>query len=452
MGASLELYYRQLQLLLYYKRVVGWFKRYVTKTRLCGLLTVCLLTMGILGSAKVDAGFSTYEELKGNADAYNNMKIAWAEGIKLGYSEAAVSGMLVNANAESGFSATAIEVGSGAGFGLFQWTNTTGSPRRTNFENWLSSNGYSTSKPEDILKASMDYMDIEFKADPNVFASYSAPSYYINQYPNLIGNFQSLFAKEKVSTLDEFKKMKDPEVAAAYFVLAFERPRYDALAGSWSERMGMAQALYDDMSGTAVDTGKKEEESSKEKTTSSDAFAYSEDLLPNMPKNRDYKETEDSINKLYANVDALSQEEKVGIQKWKAERDYSITERTITYMRRALMIVSIILLVYPAILTFAYSFDLWWLLGGSPLLRLVTFNKRAIDYDRSGGKGLWFSDKQMNKHLKSQGKPILLGIGDVIVWDIIFSILGLLGVSGYLYQQFGNIEELITTALGYFGN
>lgn len=102
------------------------------------------------------------------------------------------------------------EVG-GGGFGLFQWTDTTGSPRRTNLENWLQSKGYSVTSPEG---------QIEFLL-------------YENDWIRNFGEY---------NTLEEFLKSNSTDIPylTECFMRNWERPGVPAL----EERVAFANKAY----------------------------------------------------------------------------------------------------------------------------------------------------------------------------------------------------------------
>lgn len=66
---------------------------------------------------------------------------------KYGLSIYVVCALAGNSWRESHINSDFQEVG-GGGFGLFQWTDTQGSPRRTNLQNWLVANNYEITSPE----------------------------------------------------------------------------------------------------------------------------------------------------------------------------------------------------------------------------------------------------------------------------------------------------------------
>ena len=108
------------------------------------------------------------------------------------------------------------------------------------------------------------------------------------------------------------------------------------------------------------------------------------------------------------------------------------------------MLVAFALIIYAAIILLAYCVDLWTPVGDSLAMRFVTGNRRAIDYERST-KGIWFADKKENRHLEVKR----MGVGDVLIWGAIFTLIGVGLMSGYLYMQFGNLANALQELVGY---
>lgn len=91
-----------------------------------------------------------------------------AEGY--GYSLPVIAALCGNAWKESQINPGLEEYGGGGGYGLFQWTDTPGSPRRTNFENWCMQNGFTFDDPN----GQVQYLIVEndwIQVSPYPFAS-----------------------------------------------------------------------------------------------------------------------------------------------------------------------------------------------------------------------------------------------------------------------------------------
>lgn len=199
------------------------------------------------------------------------------------------------------------------------------------------------------------------------------------------------------------------------------------------------------------DSGSSKEETKTDSATSvSSAFTYSEDLLPNMPKNRDYgKELKgsDDWNRTIAeyqkrtNVDFVKgSDAAVSIAKWKEERETNIAKSTITGMRRALMVIGVGIFMVATLFTVIYIVDRWNFFGVS-ILAIV-----------SGGRvRLTYSEDSLKSEVKNGKKIRLISDYNVFGWVAFFSLVGLSLVSGLLYQVMSSFVDIIVTILGYFG-
>ena len=130
----------------------------------------------------------------------SNQQKFWDYFTSAGYSEAAVAGMMGNIQQESGFSSDLLERGGGGGYGLIQWTDTPGSPRRTVMENWIKANG---GQPSDF-GAQLEYLNYEMSNTGNWMA----------KNPQGQGTYP----------FEEFKTTNDVEFATKAFCWGYERP------------------------------------------------------------------------------------------------------------------------------------------------------------------------------------------------------------------------------------
>lgn len=143
----------------------------------------------------LNGSFSNVSGLYGNTP---QEKVWWAL-IDAGYSAEAAAGVLGNIEAESGFNEASIEGGSGAGFGLCQWTG----GRRTQLESYAASKGVA---PSD-LDTQIEFLLAEITpgGGANGYAKYQLSSY--NGY-----------------SASDWKNASTPEDAATAFCWSFERP------------------------------------------------------------------------------------------------------------------------------------------------------------------------------------------------------------------------------------
>lgn len=128
-----------------------------------------------------------------------------------GFSAAAACGAIGSVDAESRFNTTA-ENSSDGGYGLCQWTNTPGSPRRNNLFNWCKSNG----KDVTSVTAQLEFMLYE----------YNQPYYQ-----------QFLGAR--------YKQLTDITKATADWLQYFEGYPNPQAEAQWPRRIGTAKKYYE---------------------------------------------------------------------------------------------------------------------------------------------------------------------------------------------------------------
>ena len=395
-----------------------------------GLLSLILFTLAQPVSS-VFAGYNNVEDI--TEDGWKTIRGAAKKAKELGISAEAFAGMMGNANEESAFDATLEEQGNVAsrGLGLFQWTDTAGSPRRTQYENWVKEKGYDIKDPATAGAASIEYMDKEMQGNSDFGSAFW--SSYIH------GVWGRTELNQTSKSYEEFKKTTNVKGATHDFVAAFERPAADTL----DKRAKMAEGIYNKIKD---DYGVVDSDSKTKATTVSNTLKqWSEDDIPNMPKDRDYGKEERGFKERLDKIEKLKGDEATSIAKWKEEREISLQKRTIKGARLVVMVLSMLALVYPSILLLAYVVDSWFVYIDSPAMRVVTFNFRAIEQNRNGSGGLWFADKKENAKLKTKR----LGLGDTLIWAAVFSLVGVLGVSGIMYETAGSIWQFISDSIGY---
>lgn len=395
-----------------------------------GLLSLTLFTLAQPVSS-VFAGYNNVEDI--TEDGWKTIRGAAKKAKELGISAEAFAGMMGNANEESAFDATLEEQGNVAsrGLGLFQWTDTAGSPRRTQYENWVKEKGYDIKDPATAGAASIEYMDKEMQGNSDFGSAFW--SSYIH------GVWGRTELNQTSKSYEEFKKTTNVKGATHDFVAAFERPAADTL----DKRAKMAEDIYNKIKD---DYGVVDSDSKTKATTVSNTLKqWSEDDIPNMPKDRDYGKEERGFKERLDKIEKLKGDEATSIAKWKEEREISLQKRTIKGARLVVMVLSMLALVYPSILLLAYVVDSWFVYIDSPAMRVVTFNFRAIEQNRNGSGGLWFADKKENAKLKTKR----LGLGDTLIWAAVFSLVGVLGVSGIMYETAGSLWQFISDSIGY---
>lgn len=247
------------------RSVIQWV-RFVLASAL-----VLVLLLGFLPSAQ--AGYTSWEQIP-QETVEKVVKPAYHQLRKMGATEDAAVGILANMAEESMFNPGISEFG-GGGFGLFQWTDTPGSARRSNFEAWINQNGGA-----DCVECQLKYA---FEVEPNSFLAASASSwcpYVADTWPECSQQWAI------VNNKDDMFKVQGVEAATMAFVSSWERPAF----GSESHRIRMARILKEHLAGEKVDDapapqeGEKESQEGKNDTVSISGGqeVVPEDQLPGM--------------------------------------------------------------------------------------------------------------------------------------------------------------------------
>ena len=132
--------------------------------------------------------------------------------VRVGFTKEAAAGIAGNLMWESGggpfdIKLNAVELSTGRGVGMVQWTDTPGSPRRTNFVNFCSARGEPW--PNSNLKVQIDFLLEELKGTYGSCWGFSSSMGYPSSYS---------------MTLDQFKACTNVTMATRAFCACFERP------------------------------------------------------------------------------------------------------------------------------------------------------------------------------------------------------------------------------------
>ena len=146
-----------------------------------------------------------------------------------GWSDIAVAAIIGNMEQECSLDPTEIEAGSGKGFGLIQWTDGGGSKRRTNFENWMTSHGYSF----DNVEAQCMYIIVE----GDFIANSPITSYYSSGKKSVP---RTSFAK----SFKEFAQYNYSSLEDATRDFGYCSERMDEESANWPRRIKGAEAAY----------------------------------------------------------------------------------------------------------------------------------------------------------------------------------------------------------------
>ena len=165
----------------------------------------------------LNGSFSNVGGLYGNTP---QEKVWWAL-IDAGYSAEAAAGAMGNIHYESsGFNSSIIEGGTGAGFGLCQWTG----GRRTQLEAYAASKGVNPSDADTQVEFLL--AELTPGGGDNGYAKYQ------------LGSSNYGFSA------DSWKNASSPEDAAEAFCWVFERPNRSAGLSSMDERKSWARKYY----------------------------------------------------------------------------------------------------------------------------------------------------------------------------------------------------------------
>lgn len=164
--------------------------------------------MGIAATAASGSGInrSKLKKYIGSGSTYGTDTIQYKTWTRLrgaGFSEAQTAGAMGNIEAESGFDSSIVERGSGAGFGLCQWTG----GRRTKLQSYASSAG----KNANDVNTQLDFLIAEMSPNGgcNGYATYQ---------------FMSTTYEGRKWSADSFQNATDVTTATKAFCYCFERP------------------------------------------------------------------------------------------------------------------------------------------------------------------------------------------------------------------------------------
>ena len=142
----------------------------------------------------------------------NNIEKLFRYFKRRGYTRQAAAAIAGNLMWESGggyqdIKLNAVELATGRGVGMVQWTDTKGCPRRTNFINYCKKHGYGW--PNENLQLQIDFLEAELRGDYGKIWFFSPAMGYSTNYRR---------------TLDQFKKCTNVQQAVGIFCACFERP------------------------------------------------------------------------------------------------------------------------------------------------------------------------------------------------------------------------------------
>lgn len=191
------------------------------------------------GVTELDGSFFEISDFISVSGLYGSsvQENVWYALKSAGFSDIATAAVMGNIQVESGFDSAIIEHGSGAGFGLCQWTG----GRRTALENYASSIGVEPSN----LKVQLDFLLAELTpgGGANGYASYQLGGTSSNRYD---GNGYRY---------SDWKDSSSVSQATVAFMALFERPSYKSSVNHMSDRISYAESFYAEYSGRTVPEG-----------------------------------------------------------------------------------------------------------------------------------------------------------------------------------------------------
>lgn len=237
------------------------------------LVTVLLTAVVVIGSflisAPAYAGYSSLDQIENlpaekKAKVEEHIKLAMGTMIGLGFTPEAAAGVLSNANSESSMDPSLLEAGKGiskatldsdpcsidksegsGGIGFFQLDGA----RKGNQMCWLKDNGY---KWDDIKGQLTFTFNVDIKnEDPFASKGYRNQSHQKYCDSDEWSNGSCPDANSLISSFEDFKKIKDPSVAAFLWASIWERPSFSGSVNHMKQRTSMATELFKKYGNTA---------------------------------------------------------------------------------------------------------------------------------------------------------------------------------------------------------
>lgn len=157
------------------------------------------------------------------------------------------------------------------------------------------------------------------------------------------------------------------------------------------------------------------------------AWKFSEDLIPNMPKDRDFKD--DITTMKFLTPDKLDKAETLSVVKWKEEVENDLVDLSIKKVRGWYMMLGLTSVILGGLLLLLYVFDRWaW---GISSLAFI-----------SGGRVRITDGSEAVSMTTDSGKRVkIVNFTDIMIWSAIFTLVGILAISGQLYQFLSWVSE-----------
>ena len=166
-------------------------------------------------------------------------------------------------------------------------------------------------------------------------------------------------------------------------------------------------------------------------------YKFSEDLIPNMPKDRDFKD--DITTMKFLTPDKFDKLETYSINKWQDEVKTDLEDEGIHWLRVKFMLLGVVFCLVGGLLLLLYVFDRWSWFPFS-VLSVVSGGRVRVAFDvNEYGNGYHV--------IESKGKKIrVVNFTWIMIWSAIFTLVGVFVMSGGLYS----FLSWITTTFKWF--
>ena len=154
-------------------------------------------------------------------------------------------------------------------------------------------------------------------------------------------------------------------------------------------------------------------------------YKFSEDLIPNMPKDRDFKD--DITTMKFLTPAKLENAEIYSINKWQEEVSSSLEDVAIHWLRVKFMLVGVLFCLVGGFLVLLYVFDRWSWFPFSTM-GAITGGRVRIAVD--------VNEYENGYHvIEAGGKKVkIVNFTWIVLWSFIFMLVGVFVMSGGLYQ------------------
>lgn len=154
-------------------------------------------------------------------------------------------------------------------------------------------------------------------------------------------------------------------------------------------------------------------------------YKFSEDLIPNMPKDRDFKD--DITTMKFLTPAKLENAEIYSINKWQEEVSSSLEDTAIHWLRVKFMLVGVLFCLVGGFLVLLYVFDRWSWFPFSTM-GAITGGRVRIAVD--------VNEYENGYHvIEAGGKKVkIVNFTWIVLWSFIFMLAGVFVMSGGLYQ------------------